>query len=456
MAKKPQKTKKTPPTVSDQPLLEKKARNDSPTGEGNTIGEIVGQPPQTTKAPGEASPVLTSGTQTEKSFSARAYDSAKNAAVESGKSAAEMGKGAAKDTWNFGVDIVEIAYPAAQREAARDMEDAAKWYELFGNKEHAKVLTEAAEEARERADTGNLDVLRVTLDNPEQELGAVVGDLNPKGIVKGMVKGIAKGGSKVTSMFSGKGEARKNSRAKRRQERAEKRDEKTPQKNPEELKKELKENQQNKGGKIKGVKKTKPACFNPYNGKYYKSLKTDKERKAYVQEYEAQLRRQQDAINEMTPAEFKAARTAFKKAKEDNKKGIGRNTAAAPAQEKFRKSLNDKIFKRIYKSQRNKGIPPDKAEELAQNKTDEIMDGLAALHEPDMSAGGQNHPKPTRAGSTNVNSAIGKSWSYRISTLDKAAQEAIDSGLSDAKMNVQLEVCRNNKKKPQKRKKRNK
>lgn len=66
MAKKPQKTKKTPPTVSDQPLLEKKARNDSPTGEGNTIGEIVGQPPQTTKAPGEASPVLTSGTQTEK------------------------------------------------------------------------------------------------------------------------------------------------------------------------------------------------------------------------------------------------------------------------------------------------------------------------------------------------------------------------------------------------------
>ncbi|PHM35781.1 hypothetical protein Xmau_04462 [Xenorhabdus mauleonii] len=454
MAKKPQKTKKTPPTVSDQPLLEKKARSDSPTGEGNTIGEIVGQPPQVTKAPGEASPILKSGTQTEKSLSAQAYDSAKKLAVEGGKSAAEMGKGAAKDTWNFGVDIAELAYPAAQREAARDMEDAARWYELFGNKEHAKVLSEAAEEARERADTGNLDELRVTLDNPEQELGATLGDLNPKGIVKGMVKGIAKGGSKVMSMFSGKGEARKNSRAKRRQERAEKRDEKTPQKNPEELKKELKENQQNKGGKVKGVKKAKPSCFNPYNGKHYKSLKTDKERKAYVQEYEAQLRRQQDAINEMTPAEFKSARKAFKKTKETNTKGIGRHQDAGKAQEKFREEFEEVLSDRIFKNEIDKKTSLAKAEEIAETKSKEIMDKLAALHEPDMSAGGQHHPKPKRMGSTNVNSAIGKSWSYRIATLDKAAQEAIDSGLADAKMNVQLEVCRKNEKKSSRRKKR--
>ncbi|WP_081989193.1 polymorphic toxin type 15 domain-containing protein [Xenorhabdus indica] len=46
-------------------------------------------------------------------------------------------------------------------------------------------------------------------------------------------------------------------------------------------------------------------------------------------------------------------------------------------------------------------------------------------------------------GDKGINSAIGGSWNgKRIKSLDDAAKDALDSGLGDAKMNVQLELCR--------------
>ncbi|BET96022.1 polymorphic toxin type 15 domain-containing protein [Xenorhabdus taiwanensis] len=46
-------------------------------------------------------------------------------------------------------------------------------------------------------------------------------------------------------------------------------------------------------------------------------------------------------------------------------------------------------------------------------------------------------------GDSGINSAIGGSWKGgRIKALDNAAKEAVDSGLGDAKMNIQLELCR--------------
>ncbi|MDC9623066.1 polymorphic toxin type 15 domain-containing protein [Xenorhabdus sp. XENO-7] len=431
------KIEKTPPTVSDKPLLEKKARNDAPTGEGNTIGEIVGQPPQVTKAPGEANLISKSNTLHEKNFASQAYDNAKKAIVEGGKSVAEMGKGAAKDTWNFGVDIAELAYPAAQMEAARDMEDAARWYEILGNKEQAKVLSEAAEEARGRAVTGNLDELRVTLDNPEQEAGAVLADLNPKGAVKGAVKGIVgavKGVGKAIEKITAKGGKKTAAGAGQKIEKdapnvvpkneKSKENAGNPQEPPEK-----------KGGKVKGVKKTKVPCFSPYDSKRYKKLKTEKERKEFLKEYANQLRRQQDAINNMSPEEFKIAREAYKKNK--------RNSLAGKAQEDFRNDTKEDIKGNIFDSLINKKVSVKEAEKIAQSRADEIFDGLAALHEPDMVAGGYGQYAPKKMGDKGINSAIGGSWNgKRIKSLDDAAKEAIDSGLGDAKMNVQLELCR--------------
>ncbi|WP_416776439.1 polymorphic toxin type 15 domain-containing protein [Xenorhabdus budapestensis] len=60
-----------------------------------------------------------------------------------------------------------------------------------------------------------------------------------------------------------------------------------------------------------------------------------------------------------------------------------------------------------------------------------------------MVAGGKNHYDPKRFGDKGINSAIGGSWKGdRLNALDEAAEEAIKNGLGDAKMNVQLEVCR--------------
>jgi hypothetical protein len=72
------------------------------------------------------------------------------------------------------------------------------------------------------------------------------------------------------------------------------------------------------------------------------------------------------------------------------------------------------------------------------------MDKLAALHEPDMVAGGWMQPDPKGMGRSDVNSSIGSSWNQggRVSSMDSAADDAIANGRGDEKMNVKLEPCR--------------
>ncbi|MDC9589461.1 polymorphic toxin type 15 domain-containing protein [Xenorhabdus sp. XENO-10] len=121
-----------------------------------------------------------------------------------------------------------------------------------------------------------------------------------------------------------------------------------------------------------------------------------------MKEYAAQLRRQQDAINNMSPDEFKIARDAYKKNK--------RNSLAGKAQEDFRDSAKGEIKINIFNSQIKKGTSVKEAKIISQKKADEIFDGLAALHEPDMVAGGYGQYSPKKMGDTGINSAIGGSW----------------------------------------------
>ncbi|HHY0363260.1 TPA: polymorphic toxin type 15 domain-containing protein [Vibrio cholerae] len=79
------------------------------------------------------------------------------------------------------------------------------------------------------------------------------------------------------------------------------------------------------------------------------------------------------------------------------------------------------------------------------------MRSLAALHNPDMVAGGLD--KITGFGDKNINSMIGASWSSgkensRVSLLDKqACKEANEKGNGSKKMNVELVRCANKGKK---------
>ncbi|WFQ79629.1 polymorphic toxin type 15 domain-containing protein [Xenorhabdus sp. SF857] len=418
------KIKKTPPKPArDEALWKKRAHDDAPTGEGNTLGEITGQPPKSTEVPKEANPVIRPNTQGEEGFWGKVGDVV-----------ADVGTGILKNLGNTAIDIAEVVYKGHQADAAVEMRLEALAHKAAGNEAEADRLTNKADALMENAD---LDEYRFKPEGAAEELGDTLADLNPKGVFKQAVKGIAKGGSKAMSIITGKekGVARKNSRAKRQETRAAERDKTTPSKDPDELKKELKEKQQNKGGKVKGVKKTKVPCFNPYDSKRYKRLKTDKERKAFLDEYSEQLRRQQDAINSMSPEEFKIARDSYKKNK--------RNSQAAGAQENFRVSLENDISDNVSRNLVRKGMSPQKADEIAKEKAKNALQGLAALHEPDMVAGGYGQYAPKKMGDSGINSAIGGSWKGgRIKSLDNAAKEAVDSGLGDAKMNIQLELCR--------------
>ena len=72
------------------------------------------------------------------------------------------------------------------------------------------------------------------------------------------------------------------------------------------------------------------------------------------------------------------------------------------------------------------------------------MDKLAALHEPDMVAGGWFDPDPTRLGPSDINSSIGGGWNQasRLKDMYAMVDEAIKSGQGGDKLNVKLEPCR--------------
>ncbi|KVL67674.1 polymorphic toxin type 15 domain-containing protein [Burkholderia ubonensis] len=202
----------------------------------------------------------------------------------------------------------------------------------------------------------------------------------------------------------------------------------------------------------KPEEKRKIPCFHPYDKKNYKPLSAQEKRK-YLEEYAKQLRGQEAAINSMTAQEFKAARKLYRDTFEAAKKaGVkdpsGRNPDADKKQELYREMFRDKIQAKILGDLMKKSTDPDHEKALnnalaeSGTRADEILNTLAALHEPDMVAGGWKHPDPEGMGSDKVNKSIGASWKSRVYALDKAADEVLADPESDGVMRVALSVCR--------------
>ena len=94
----------------------------------------------------------------------------------------------------------------------------------------------------------------------------------------------------------------------------------------------------------------------------------------------------------------------------------------------------------------------------ARSQAKGLMSKLAALHEPDMVAGGWMRHETPNIGRADVNKSIGASWNQaytppgsrnsgekpltRVQEMDREAKNAIDNGRGDQKMNVKLEPCR--------------
>ncbi|MDR9835754.1 polymorphic toxin type 15 domain-containing protein [Herbaspirillum huttiense] len=193
----------------------------------------------------------------------------------------------------------------------------------------------------------------------------------------------------------------------------------------------------------------KVPCFHPYDKKQFMRMSKE-EQKAFLKEMAEQLRRQEEAINSLTASEYAMARDAFKK--------MNRNPAAGAAQESHRETTLKEISKGIFESQIERGMGEAEAKTKAGNRAKELMGKLAALHEPDMVAGGWTQHKTSRIGRADVNKSIGASWNQaytppgsrnagqkpltRVQEMDREAKQAIDNGRGNQKMNVKLEPCR--------------
>lgn len=142
-------------------------------------------------------------------------------------------------------------------------------------------------------------------------------------------------------------------------------------------------------------------------------------------EFERQLKGQQDGLNRLTVEEFL----------ENVANPIKRSPSAA---KRARKQLEEGLTQRIEEElQESMGLRAAKVE--ASRRAKETMASLAALHNPDLIAGGKD--VISDFGDRQVNSSIGPQWSTKIGNMKSAAEAVSESSRSKTLMNVKLHKC---------------
>ena len=100
--------------------------------------------------------------------------------------------------------------------------------------------------------------------------------------------------------------------------------------------------------------------------------------------------------------------------------------------------MEEQIAESMRNSLRSKFGTAEAAAKAAQGAK-EAMSSLAALHGPDLKAGGSG--ALTGLGDARINSSLGAQWRDKVGDMDKAAREAMKAGGADVPMNVTLERC---------------
>ena len=147
-------------------------------------------------------------------------------------------------------------------------------------------------------------------------------------------------------------------------------------------------------------------------------------------EFRRQLKRQEEALNRLTVEDYLSARAYFKS------KGRGSGSAQKKARAEYEEALTQDLAEQLGAE----GMGLDAADAEAKKRAKSIMKDLAALHEPDMIAGGQDVVK--RMGDRTVNSSIGSQWRSRIAPIDLAANKIAEADRSSTLMNVKLPKCK--------------
>jgi len=190
---------------------------------------------------------------------------------------------------------------------------------------------------------------------------------------------------------------------------------------------------------IRKMDKYDVACFTP--GKPVLSSKSfSGNKKKMEKEFYQQIKNQEEGINNLTVGEYLENRVKYKELGRD---GISDGKAQKKAGNKLRKRLEAKFKEEIIE---NKIATGKEATTLAKERAKKSMGSLAALHDPDMIAGGNDKIKTSinksGMGNTNINSSLGSQWKHRVDDMDIAAEAAMNKHGPNAKMNVNLSRCK--------------
>jgi hypothetical protein len=148
-------------------------------------------------------------------------------------------------------------------------------------------------------------------------------------------------------------------------------------------------------------------------------------------EFYRQLKDQEAGLGKLTVREYKENRKKFESP------GFKRT---GTGQSKEREKMKKEISTSIENGLKNKGKTVDETK-IAQQVSD-MMNELAALHGPDLVAGGKNSiDNITRLGDSDINSSIGSQWKTRVDELDEIADKLEKELGPDAKMDVELPHC---------------
>jgi hypothetical protein len=147
-----------------------------------------------------------------------------------------------------------------------------------------------------------------------------------------------------------------------------------------------------------------------------------------IPEFDRQLGGQERGLNDLTVDEYLRGREAFK---------AGDKVRDPRVAKQARKTLEERFIKDTMAKMELDGTPLLEARRAAKTIAREKMSALAALHNPDLFAGGKDI-----IGDARVNSSIGAQWRGRIDGLDHAASTTSVDMRDSAKINARLERCK--------------
>lgn len=172
-----------------------------------------------------------------------------------------------------------------------------------------------------------------------------------------------------------------------------------------------------------------PDCFEP----------PDRNDPKKLAEFRRQLKGQQDGINKLSPDQVMNNIDRYAK------DGRGAYPGEAADRRAFRQTQWNKAQEDAFDGFSEDPNTAGDADALSEKAANDALSGKAALHNPDMVAGGK--PAATDLGDAGVNSSLGSQWAKtrsgsklsRAQQLRKAAEKAKQAGKSQ--MDVDLKEC---------------